>query len=261
MPRFSANVTFLYRELPLVERFAAARHDGFTAVEILSPENASVTDLASAVESAGVNVVLCNAPMGDFLEGGPGLSAIPGRQADFAQAMQQALDMAVALNCPRIHVGPSRIPVGATQQQCAGVLSENLSLAADLASKHDKQVLIEPMNTNDVPGACLRTVCDALQILDSTGRSNAELQFDIYHMAQMEADVLEAIDNNIERIGHFQFADFPGRHEPGSGDLDFKSIFGLIERRGFQGYLGAEYQPSGATVDSLAWFDEFRVQQ
>ena len=261
MPRFSANVTFLYRELPLVERFAAARHDGFTAVEILSPENMPIAVLANAVESAGVNVVLCNAPMGDFLTGGPGLSGVPGRQADFAQAIQQALDLALALNCPRIHVGPSRIPASATEQQCADVLSENLSLAADLVSAYDKQVLIEPMNTNDAPDACLSTVCDALKILDSIDKSNAELQFDIYHMAQMEADVLEAIENNIEKIGHFQFADFPGRHEPGSGELDFKSIFGLIDQHGYQGYLGAEYQPSDVTSDSLAWFDEFRVQQ
>jgi len=258
MLQFDANITFLYRELPLVERFAAARADGFGAVEILSPEGVPIDQLASAAAAAGVEVALCNAPMGDFLDGGPGLSAVPGREAEFRRALEQARQMAVALSCHTVHLGPSRVPAGADRAHCLDVLAENLAFAARALAGDGITATIEPMNTTDYPDICLRTVADAHAVLANVDESNTALQFDIYHMAQMEDDVHESIAASIRSIGHFQFADVPGRHEPGSGTLDFAVLFRLIEDLGYKGFIGAEYLPSAATSASLAWLGRFR---
>jgi len=254
MLRFDANITMLYRERPLVERFAAARDDGFSAVEILSPENSSIDELQTAATGAGVDVVLCNAPMGDFLEGGPGMSGVPGREAQFRSAIEQARKMAVSLKCPNVHIGPSRIPATAGKDDCLNVLARNLEMAAGVLARDGITATIEPMNNVDFPDVCLSSVADALSVLDAAGRDSVALQFDIYHMARMENDLLDTIKKNIGRIAHFQFADLPGRHEPGSGELDFPAIFGLIDSLNYEGHLGAEYLPSGASSDSLGWF-------
>lgn len=258
MLQFDANITFLYRELPLVERFAAARADGFGAVEILSPEGVAIDQLASAAAAAGIAVALCNAPMGDFLEGGPGLSAVPGREAEFRRALEQARQMAVALGCTTVHLGPSRVPAGADRAHCVDVLANNLAFAAGALAGDGITATLEPMNTTDYPDVCLRTVADAHAVLASVDEPNTALQFDVYHMAQMEEDLHASIAANIGSIGHFQFADVPGRHEPGSGTLDFAVLFRLIEDLGYKGHVGAEYLPSAATSASLAWLTRYR---
>lgn len=258
MLRFAGNITMLYREMPILHRFAAARADGFDAVEILSPENATVEELATAARSAGVGVVLCNAPAGDFLSGGPGLSATPGREADFRQAIEQARRMAKALHCPTLHIGPSRVPHGIARSDCLEVLTINLASAAAVLAGDGITATVEPLNTLDFPDICLFSVADALKILNDAGEPNTALQIDIYHAARMGLDIPALITRHITRIGHFQFADSPGRHEPGSGDLDFAQIFALIDDLGYVGYLGAEYAPTTATASSLAWLEEYR---
>lgn len=258
MLQFDANITFLYRELPLVERFAAARADGFDAVEILSPEGVAIGELAAAAAAAGTRVVLCNAPMGDFLEGGPGLSAVPGRESEFRRALDQACRMAVALGCGTVHLGPSRVPAGGDRAHCLEVLAGNLAFAARMLAGDGITATIEPMNTTDYPDICLRTVADAHAVLAEADEPNTALQFDVYHMAQMEDDLYASIAASIRSIGHFQFADVPGRHEPGTGTLDFPVLFGLIESLGYGGFVGAEYLPSAATSASLGWFGRHR---
>jgi hydroxypyruvate isomerase len=258
MLRFAANITLLYRELPIAGRFAAARADGFDAVEILSPENATTGELASAARSAGIGVALCNAPLGDFLDGGPGLSAIPGREEDFRQAIEAARRMAVALDCRAVHIGPSRVPQGVRRRDCLDVLTANLAHAARALADDGIVATVEPLNTRDVPDVCLYTVADALKVLDDAGETSTALQFDIYHAARMEVDVAALIEKHIARIAHMQFADAPGRHEPGSGSLDFGGIFALIGALGYPGYLGAEYVPTATTALSLAWLEEYR---
>lgn len=248
----------LYRELPLLERFAAARADGFSAVEILSSEGTDIALLGTAAKSAGVDVVLCNAPMGDFLEGGPGVSAVPGREADFQAAMGQAITMAVTLSCPIVHLGPSRIPTNATKSSCLATLVRNLEAAAELCADHDISVTIEPMNRLDNVDVCLSTVADALLVLDEAGQPNSGLQLDVYHVVRMGDDPLQHIKRHAARIRHIQFADVPGRQEPGSGELDFQRIFETIDNAGYEGYLGAEYLPSGMTSDSFSWFEGYR---
>lgn len=258
MLRFAANITLLYRELAIHERFAAARADGFDAVEILSPENATAGELASAARSAGIGVALCNAPLGDFLDGGPGLSAVPGREADFRQAIEAARRMAVALDCRTLHIGPSRVPEGFERPVCLDVLTANLAHAARALADYGITATVEPLNTRDVPAVCVYSTADALKVLDDAGEANTALQFDIYHAARMEVNVAALLEEHIARIAHIQFADAPGRHEPGSGTLDFRGIFALIDRLGYAGYLGAEYIPTSATASSLAWLAEYR---
>jgi hydroxypyruvate isomerase len=248
----------LYRELPLVERFAAARNSGFTAVEILSTEDASIDALKSAAIDAGVDVVLCNAPMGDFLQGGLGFSAVPGREIEFRKAVSQARDIAVSLGCPTVHIGPARVPPGVERKTCLNVLVENLAHAAAVLHEEGIRATIEPMNTVDFPDVVLNRVVEALGVLDAIGYANVGLQFDLYHMAQMEENMVSLIESHIDRIAHFQFADAPGRHEPGSGELDFAGFFELVDRLDYKGFLGAEYLPSGSTNESLDWFKGYR---
>jgi len=258
MLNFSANLTFLYRELPLIGRFAAAKKDGFDAVEIISPENVSIADLLKSASDAGVDIILCNAPVGDFLEGGLGLSAVPGRELQFRDGISMVRQMAEALDCPRVNIGPSRIADGADRRDCLHVLAENLAYAAEAFAEAGIQALIEPVNTNDIPGICPSNIGEAIAVLDEAKQANVGLQFDIYHMAQMESEFMTLLENNIGRVGHIQLADVPGRGEPGSGGLYFDGIFELIERLDYKGFVGAEYEPIGATSESLDWLRKYQ---
>lgn len=254
MLKFSSNITFQYREVPIVERFAAAKSDGFDAVEFLAPEGASIGELVNASNSAGVTVVLFNAPMGDFMNGGLGLSAVPGREQQFREAVDQTRQMAEALGCPSVHIGPSRILKSSDRPECLRVLAENLAYAANVLGECGIQVLIEPLNTCDTPDVCLSRISEALSILRTSGQPNLGIQFDIYHMAQMENDFMEQLEKNISSVGHIQIADFPGRGEPGSGELDFDGIFDLLERLRYTRYIGTEYEPTGESSESLDWY-------
>lgn len=257
MPRFSANITFLYRELPLTERFAAVKNDGFAAVELLSKEGVSAGDLAIAARAADIAVAMCNAPMGDFIDGGPGLSAVPGREDDFRAAIDEARELAVALDCSKVHIGPSRVPPNTNKSTCLDCLASNLSYAARLLGDHGIEAMIEPLNSIEMPDICLSRVDEAMKILDDIGSSHASLQFDVYHVAQMETDYAPLLNQYIDRIGHIQFADRPGRGEPGSGDFDFEKFFSLIDQLEYTGWLGAEYQPTTTTSETLGWLRNY----
>ena len=253
MPRFSANITFLYRQLPLPERFAAAKADGFDAVEILVAEGIPSPVLADAAKSADIEVAMCNVPMGDFLTGGVGLSAVPGRESEFREALSAAGELAEALACKKVHIGPSRVPAGTDREDCKRCLAENLSSAADYLQRIGIEALLEPLNNIDMPDIFLSRVSDAISIMDDVGHPNVSLQFDVYHVVRMEPDYLEVLKAHIHRIGHIQFADFPGRGEPGTGKLDFGQLFALVDELGYKGWMGAEYQPSRSTSETLAW--------
>jgi hydroxypyruvate isomerase len=260
MPQFSANLTFLYREFPLPERFALAATDGFRAVEILTPENVPVPELADAARKAKVQVALCNAPMGDLFGGGPGLSGVPGREADFRHAIETAIEWAELLDCPRVHIGPSRVPEGCSPDECMDVLSQNLKLAASLLTESGIMTLIEPLNSKDMPDICLSTVQQALQLMDVVDHPGVRLQFDVYHAARTGPEYMRALEQNIDQVGHIQFADVPGRGEPGTGELPFDRLFALVDSLDYTGWMGAEYQPSDSSA-SLEWFEPFRDSQ
>jgi len=258
LPRFSANITFLFRQLAITERFQAAREAGFQAVEILMPEDASIDELAAAAKKSGVQVVLCNAPCGDFFEGGAGLSAVPDREEEFRQAILDARAMATALQCPTVHIGPSRVPPGFARQDCMDVYRKNVRWAAQAMADSGITATIEALNSEDNPGIFLNSFEQALQVLDQLDEPSLKLQFDVYHVARSGGDYLSLLAAHVHRIAHLQFADVPGRGEPGSGRLDFAALFTQLDSLGYSGWAGAEYHPTTTTEESLDWFRAFR---
>ncbi len=257
MPKFDANITFMFCEYPLLERFEAARAAGFSAVELLMAEDVPFKSLAKAARMAAIDIVLCNAPMGDLITGGSGLSAVPGKQQHFREAIDQVSEMASALNCPRVHIGPSRMPDGVSRERCFETLVENIVYAADFLVTDGVQLLVEPLNVYDMPDIFLSDLDETMRAIRAADRPNVSLQFDIYHQARMGADIIKQLQTHIDHVGHIQFADAPGRAEPGSGSLDFQAIFAEIDRLGYSGWVGAEYQPSGKTGDSLQWLKHY----
>ena len=235
------------------ERFAAARSDGFDAVEILVTEGVTVDVLADSAAGAGIGVAMCNVSMGDFPGGGVGLSGVPTKQAEFRKAVVDARTMAEKLACRKIHIGPSRVPAGIDHQACMDCLAENLYFAANCFAASGIETLIEPLNNIDTPDICLSRVSDAIALMDETALPNVCLQFDVYHAAQMEANYIDLLSRYIQRVGHIQFADVPGRGEPGSGNIDFEALFARIDALGYSGWVGAEYQPSKPASETLTW--------
>jgi hydroxypyruvate isomerase len=250
MLRFSANLSVLFRELPLLERFAAAREAGFTAVEIQNPYELPATELARAAQDAGVPVVLINAPLGPAQA--PGMACRPEHRAIFPAALERAAEYAHALGTPNINVlaGPSAPD---ERETCLRQLVETLGLAAEVFERVPARALLETINPVDVPAYCVTSFEVATGVLDACD-PRVRLQFDVYHAARLGLAPEAAFVKLQERIAHVQFADCPGRHEPGTGTLSFERIFSAIERSGYDGWIGAEYHPSSdRTADTLGW--------
>lgn len=253
MPRFAANISMLFTELPFAERYAAAVRAGFGAVECWFPYAWPVEEVARWRRDAGVSQVLINAPAGDWDAGERGLLALPGREAAFREGFDCALEYAVALDCPRINCLAGLLPDGVSRPDAIACAIENIQYAAARAARHGICCLIEPINSRDVPGYVFNTTDSALELIDAAGVDNVQLQFDIYHVQVMEGDVATRLRLLRDRIGHIQFADNPGRHEPGTGELNFDFLFGWLDRIGYQGWVAAEYIPSETTQVSLDW--------
>mgnify|MGYP001208021577 CR=1 FL=1 len=257
--RFAANLFFLFPEVEFLERFAAARDAGFEAVEFLFPEGQELGDIVEAQRQSGLDVALINTPLGDAAAGERGLACLPDRIADFRTALDRGMTLARALRCPRLHCVAGIVPRGSDRSRCLDTLVDNLQYAADRAAPHGITVMLEAINGRDMPGFAVSRSGDALEILDRADRPNLMLQYDLYHMQIMEGDLIPTLERIIHRIGHIQFADTPGRHEPGTGEINFPRVFAAIERLGYAGYIGAEYRPSGRTEDSLQWFEPYRA--
>jgi hydroxypyruvate isomerase len=253
MLRFSANVSVLFGEHALPERFAAAHAAGFTAVEIQNPYAFAPGALASAAQSAGVQVVLINAPMGP--DGAAGIACRPEYRAQFAGEIARACEYAQALAVPAVNVLAGRA-AEAEHASCVALLTEQLSAACASLAQVGARALLEPINPLDVPGYCVPSFALARAILERVPALG--LQFDIYHAARMGLDPLQALSELLPRIAHVQFADCPGRHEPGSGALDFGGLFAGIRASAYAGWVGAEYRPTTATERTLAWLAEWR---
>ena len=255
MRRFSTSVTLMFREYPAPERLAAARKAGFGQVEIQVLE-AAPTDIATAAAAAGVGVLLLNVGMGDFLQGGAGLSGVPGRETQFLDEFGKALVAAREMRTPYVHLGPSRVPAGVSRQDCLASLKANISAAAALAGEGEVTLLIEPLNLADMPDVLLGDADEAAALVRDHCAGMAWLMFDIYHVARSGKDVLAAYRRNSDVVRHVQFSDAPGRHEPGTGSIDFASVFAGIEAAGYEGWFGAEYLPTKATSDTLGWMND-----
>ena len=258
MPKFSANISTLFTERPMLERFAAAAAAGFTGVEIQFPYGEPADALVAAADKAQVAIALFNVPAGDISSGGPGLACIPGRESEFRAAVADAARYARVLKPANVNVLAGRPAAGIARADCLHVLAANLRIAAEAMTPLGVGVVVEALNSNDVPGFLLTTSAAALEAIDRAAHPGIMLQYDVYHMHQMEGAVVETVARLRSRIGHIQFADVPGRHEPGTGTLDFRSIFNAIDRSGYRGWVGAEYRPSGRTEDCLAWLDKAR---
>ena len=264
MPRFAANLTMLYNEHAFLDRFAAAAADGFQGVEYLFPYEFAAQDIAQCLADHGLTQVLFNAPPGDWNAGERGLACLPGREAEFRAGFARALDYAHELNCPRIHVMAGLAPVGADRGALQDTYEANLAWAAEQAQREGREVLIEPINTRDMPGYFLNHQDEAHRIVQAIGAPNLKVQFDLYHCQIVEGDVAMKIRQYLPtgRVGHFQIAGVPMRHEPDVGELNYRYLFNVLDEVAaecqWQGWVGCEYRPArgavaGGTTAGLAW--------
>jgi hydroxypyruvate isomerase len=253
MPRFAANLSLLFTEYPLPQRFAQAATAGFGAVEIQFPYDHPADVLASAASAAGTPVILINVPAGDLMSGGPGLASHPDRRDDFAAALPQALHYAQTLGVPLLNILPGRLAAGYSRQACLATLAANLQLAADFFAPHGLHLCCEAINDLDMPGFLLRTPDEVAQLLADIPQAGIGLQIDIYHAARMNLDIPALLARHLPQTALIQFADYPGRGEPGSGTLPLPDYFDFIEKNGYTGWLGAEYRPTATSADTLGW--------
>jgi hydroxypyruvate isomerase len=264
MPRFAANLSMLYPEHAFLDRFAAAAHDGFAGVECLFPYAHAPAELAARLQAHGLQQVLFNAPPGDFERGERGQACLPGREDVFRRGIDQALTYAEALECPRIHVMAGLVADGASRDMLHDTYLANLSWAAAQAVSAGRDLLIEPINTRDIPGYFLNTQAQAHAVVQAVGVSNIKVQMDLYHCQIVEGDVATKIRQYLPtgRVGHFQMAGVPERHEPDVGEMHYPYLFAVIDevsaQCGWQGWVGCEYRPArGAvphgTTDGLGW--------
>jgi len=247
----------LFGEVDFPERFQAAARAGFKAVEIQYPYAWNRERLAQAARRADVEVVLINIPAGDAQKGDRGIACLPGRVAEFREGVAQAIDYARALGCRQMNCLAGVAPPDADETKLRETYVSNLRYAASELMRHGMRLLIEPISTQVVPGFYLSRSAHAFALLDEAGADNLSVQYDLYHMRIMGDDLASTIAANLARIGHMQFADVPGRHQPGTGAIDFRSLFDLMDRLGYRGWVGAEYTPTGKTGESLAWAKDY----
>ena len=254
MPKFAANLSFLFTELPFGERFARAAAAGFAGVEYLFPYDWPAGEVAGWLADAGVEQVLFNLPPGDWAAGERGLACLPQRQGEFAESVEQALDYAMVLDCERVHCLAGLRPAGCDEAMLETTFVANLRHAADRFATIGATVMIEPINSRiDMPGYWLDDVGKGFRLLQAVDRSNVKLQLDLYHAQIIQGDLARTIEANIDHIGHVQIADNPGRHEPGSGEIHYPFLFDLLDRLGYTGWVGCEYKPQTTTEAGLGW--------
>jgi hydroxypyruvate isomerase len=252
--KLAANLSMLFHEQPLLERFGAAKSAGFNAVEIQFPYVETVADIKAQLKEQDLECVLINVPAGDLMEGGEGLASVPGKEAEFAAALVECLSYATSLRVKQVNVLPGRCKDESKRAQYLATFKRNLNTAADMFKPLGITVTFEAINTFDMPGFLIHNVQQMLEVMAESDRDNIKMQFDIYHMARMESGDISAMISRLgNQIGHIQFADAPGRGEPGTGNLDFKSIFYAIEYSSYDGWVGAEYKPTKNTEDTLRW--------
>jgi hydroxypyruvate isomerase len=257
MPRFAANLTLLYNEVDFLERFEAAAEAGFTGVEYLFPYAYPSDELAERLGNHGLTQVLHNLPAGDWAKGERGIACLPGRVAEFQEGVGRAIEYARALRCPRLNCLAGIAPKGVAAARVRETLVANLRFAAAELQAAGIELVIEMINTRDVPGFYLNHTRQALDLIDEVGSANLRLQYDIYHMQVMEGDLATTIVRHLPRIGHLQLADNPGRNEPGTGEINYPFLFDLVDRIGYEGWIGCEYIPKTTTADGLGWIEPY----
>lgn len=259
MPKFAANLTMLFTELDFLDRFAAARAAGFDAVEFLFPYAWEAGQIAALLERHQLTLVLHNLPPGDWAAGERGIACDPRRVDEFQAGVALALDYARRLKVPRLHCMAGILPAQLSPEQARQTLIGNLQYAADQLLPHGIELLVEPINTYDIPGYVLSHSKQALALIADCARPNLFLQYDIYHMQRMEGELSNTIQACLPLIRHMQLADTPGRHEPGSGEINYRHLFALLDRLGYAGWIGCEYHPQQGTLAGLGWLQDWRA--
>ena len=257
MPKFAANLSLMFTEVPFVDRFAAAARAGFEAVEFLFPYEHPADDLARLLRAHGLANVLFNLPPGDWTAGERGIAAIPGREDEFRDSLALALSYAAVLRTPRLHVMAGVVPADADRGAYRATYVANLAHAAARAVRAGIDVLIEPLNPRDAPGYFLRTQADAHAIREAVGAANLKVQMDLYHCQIVEGDVATRLRQYLPHVGHIQIAGVPDRHEPDTGELNYPYLFRLLDELGYEGWVGCEYRPAKDTVAGLGWLRDF----
>ena len=253
MPKFAANLTMLFTEVPFLERFERAALAGFEAVEFLFPYEFPAGEIRARLEQHGLTLVLHNLPAGDWSAGERGIACHPGRVEEFRAGVEAAIRYATALGTPQVNCLCGKSPEGAGHDAAHKTLVENLRFAAGLLGAAGRKLLIEPINTFDIPGFFLNRTEQALAIIDEVGAANLLLQYDIYHAQRMEGELAATLKRHLSRIGHVQVADNPGRNEPGTGEINYRFLFDYLDRIGYGGWIGCEYKPASTTEAGLGW--------
>lgn len=253
MPKFAANLTMLYHDVDFLDRFEAAAASGFKGVEYLFPYDFTAAEITERLQRFGLTQVLHNLPAGDWGGGDRGIACDPNRIGEFHDGVGRAIEYATALGCEQLNCLAGIAPPRANASQTRDTLLANLQFAASALKQSGIRLLAEPVNTRDIPGFFLNTTSQAIELFDEIGSDNLYLQYDIYHMQIMEGDLARTIETNLPRIAHIQLADNPGRHEPGSGEINYPFLFEHIDKLGYSGWIGCEYVPAKFTADGLGW--------
>jgi hydroxypyruvate isomerase len=256
MIRFSANLSMLFTEFDFLDRFGQAAKAGFKAVEYMFPYAWKKEELAGKLSENGIRQVLFNLPAGNWEGGERGIACLPGREGEFRDGVGMAIEYAHALSCPLVNCLVGLTPT-ADLEGARQTLVKNLRFAAESFQKEGIHLLVEPLNNQDIPGFYLCCSRSALELIEEVGHPNLYLQYDVYHMQVMEGNLLRTIGRNLKVIKHIQIADNPGRHEPGTGEINYPNIFAFLDENGYEGWIGCEYKPLKKTSEGLGWMASY----
>ena len=258
MPRFAANLSMMYNEVPFLDRFAAAAEAGFRGVEYLFPYEFPAETIAERLQKHQLENVLFNLPPGNWAAGDRGTTCVPGREDEFRAGVEKALQYALTLKVVRVHAMAGIVPAGADPGKLEATYVANLKYAAEKFAPHGITVVIEAINTRDMPGFYLNTQAQSFALMSAVGAPNLKMQMDCYHMQVQEGDIAMKLRKYAPHCGHVQIAGAPERHEPDTGEVRYSYIFELLDSIGYQGWIGCEYKPAGKTADGLGWFHSLK---
>jgi len=258
MMKFSANLSMLFTEVDFLDRFEKAATNGFEAVEYMFPYDWPAEQLLEHLQRNNLSQVLFNLPVNEWAAGVRGIACLPGRDQEFQENVGRALAYAKVLQCPRLNCLVGLTPEGEDPDRVEQTLVDNLRFAANELAQENITLLVEALNSRDIPGFHLVGSQQAIDLIEATGRTNIKFQYDIYHMQRMEGELINTMAAIMDRIGHIQLADNPGRHEPGSGEINFGNVFKAIDQAGYDGWIGCEYIPAGDTEAGLGWLSNYR---
>ncbi len=256
MPKFAANLTMLFNEVPFLDRFERAAQAGFKAVEFLFPYPFPAAEIKSRLQANGLQLVLHNLPAGNWDGGERGIACLPDRVGEFRDGVARAIEYGTALGAPQLNCLAGKAPAGVADASLRETFVGNLRYAAGELKKAGLKLLMEPINTYDIPGFYLNRTAQALSIIDEVGSDNLYVQYDIYHAQRMEGELIATMQKNLARIAHIQLADNPGRNEPGTGEIHYGNVFKALDRMGYAGWIGCEYKPATTTEAGLGWLQQ-----